>query len=129
MSGKIHPGHKSLLSEIQCQLMRFMSQLCKEGIQLTYRMVVQDVSSCLLPAFNAKSRNAKEVEVHCFTKSVGLTHRSAIHMAHKNFLETEADTKDVIVIMKEKHEGRNPKDILKFGANYTPSHVPLEQNA
>jgi hypothetical protein len=125
MSGKIHPGHKSLLSEIKCQLKRFMAQLCKEGIQLTNRMVVQE-ASCLLPAFNDKSRNAKEVAVHCFKKSVGLTHRSAIHMAHKHFLETEADTKDIITMMKEKLEGRNPKDILNMDQTLIPYLYPLD---
>jgi hypothetical protein len=46
--------------------------------------------------FKDKSRHAKEMVVHHFTRSVGPTYHSAIHTVQKHFMETEADAKDFI---------------------------------
>jgi hypothetical protein len=90
-SCKLHQGWKSFLPTIKPQLKAFIFiyQLRDQGIQLTNRMVGQE-AACLLPAFKDKTSRAKEVVVHCVTKSVGLTQCSATHTAQKHYTKTEA---------------------------------------
>ncbi len=68
----------------------------------------------LLPAFKDKMTHAKELVVHHFTKSVGLTQCSATHTAQKHYTETEAAGKDFIAMAKIKLQGRNLDDILNM---------------
>jgi hypothetical protein len=76
-------------------------------------MVVQE-AACLLPAFKEKSTRAKELEIYCFTCSLGFTQCLATHMVQKHFLEMEADAKDFIAMIQEKVARRNPDDILNM---------------
>ena len=71
-------------------------------------------ATCLLLAFKGKTRQTKELAVHGFTKSVGLTHRSATHTVQKHFMEMEATTKDFIAMAKVKIRERNLDDILNM---------------
>ena len=116
---KIHSGRKSFLSQIEPELKRFMFQLREQGIQLTNRMVLREAAR-ILPAFKEKSTRAKELAVHRFTRSVGLTQRQATHTAQKHFSETEADARDFIAMMKEKMAGRNPNDVLNMDQTPIP---------
>ena len=101
---RIHPGRKSILAGIGPQLNRFIFQMREQGIQLTNRMVGLDASR-LLPTFWDKTTRAKELAVHRFTKSVGLTQRAATHTAQKHYTETEDDAKDFIAMMRMKVQG------------------------
>ena len=96
-----------------------MFQLREQGIQLTNRMMLQEAAH-LLPAFKEKSIRAKELAVHRFTHSVGLTQHQATHTAQKHLSEMEADAQDFIATMKEKVAGRNPNDILNMDQTPIP---------
>ena len=91
----------------------------EQGIHLTNRMVGREASR-LLPAFRDKTTRAKELAVHRFTKSVGLTQRAATHTAQKHYTETEDDAKDFIAMMKTKVQGRNQDDILNMDQTPIP---------
>jgi hypothetical protein len=108
---EFHSGRNSFLSKIKLELKRFIFQLPEQGIQIINWIVLRE-AACILHAFKEKSTRAKELAVHRFTRSVGLTQHQATHTAQKHFSETEADTQDFIAMMKEKVAGRNPNDIL-----------------
>jgi hypothetical protein len=48
---------------------------------------------------------AKEIAVHHFTKSVGITQCAATRTAQKHFTDTENEAKDIIAMMKMKVQG------------------------
>jgi len=121
---KIHSGQKSCLFQVEPELKQFIFQLREQGIQLTNQMVVQDAAR-LLPAFEEKATQAKELAVHHFKCCVGLTQCLATHMAQKYFSEMEAGVKDIITMMKEKVPGRNPDDVLNM--DQTP--IPYSYNS
>jgi hypothetical protein len=118
-SRKLHQGRKSFLFTIKPQLKAFIYQLRDQGIQLTNRMVGQEAARLLL-AFKDKTTRAKELVVHRFTKSVGLTQRSATHTAQKHYTETEAAAKDFIAMAKVKLQGRNLDDVLNMDQTPIP---------
>ena len=74
-------------------------------------MVLRE-ASWLLPAFKDKSQRSKELAIQYFTRSAGLTQRSAMHTAQKNVLETKANAKDFIAMMRDKIDGRNLDGII-----------------
>jgi hypothetical protein len=47
-------------------------------------------------------------------QSLGLTQRATTYMAQKHFMETAADAKDFIIMVKQKLEGRSHDDILNM---------------
>ena len=108
---KVHEGRKSMLAEILSKLKAYILNHCEKGVQLTNRMVLREASQ-LLPAFKDKSQQSKELALQHFTRSAGLTQRSAMLMAQKYLLETEADTKDFMAMTRDKVDGRNPDDII-----------------
>jgi hypothetical protein len=116
---KIHADRKSILAGIKPQLSRFILQMRGKGIQLTNRMVCREASR-LLPAFRNKTTRAKDLAIHRFTKSVGLTQRAATHTSQKHFSETEDEAKDFIAMMKTKVQGRELDDILNMDQTPIP---------
>ena len=64
----------SVLAAICPELKTFMFKICKQGIQLTNRMVEQEAAH-ILPVFKHKTVRAKAVVVDCFTCSMGLMQR------------------------------------------------------
>ena len=74
----------------------------------------------LLPGFKEKTRQAQELAVHRFTRSIGLTYHCATHTAQKHFMDTEAYAKDFIAVMKSKLEGRNLDDVLNMDQTPIP---------
>jgi hypothetical protein len=122
-SRKIHPVQESVLAQVKEQLQAFTFKLRKQGVQVTNRMVMQE-ATCLLPDFKDKTRRAQELAVHRFTQSIGLAYSCATHTAQKHFMETEADAKDFIAVMKSKLEGRNLDNIL----NMDQTLIPLSES-
>jgi hypothetical protein len=51
---KLHPGRRSILTEITPQLKHFIFVMREQGIQVTNRMVCREASR-LLPSFHVKS--------------------------------------------------------------------------
>jgi hypothetical protein len=79
--------------------------------------MVLRVVSRLLPAFKDKSQLLKELVIQSFTRSAGLTQCSATHMVQKHFLETEANAKDFMAMirdMRDKIDGRNLDNIINM---------------
>ena len=111
---KVHEDPKSMLTEIKPKLKAYILNLCKKGIQLTNWMVQRE-ASWLLPVFKDKLQQSKELVIQCFT---GLTQHCAMHTVQKHFLETVANTKDFMAIMRDEVDGRNPDDIINM--NQTP---------
>jgi hypothetical protein len=100
-------------AEIEPELKDYILNLCEKGIQVTNRMLLREASQ-LLPAFKDKSQRLKELVIQQFTRSAGLTQVSAMHTTKKHFLETEANAKDFMVMMRDKIDGRNPDDIINM---------------
>jgi hypothetical protein len=55
-----------------------------------------------------------------FSPSIGLTLCAATHTAQKHYVETAADMKDFIAMVKQKLEGRNHDDILNMDQTLIP---------
>jgi hypothetical protein len=82
-------------------------------------MVVREAAR-VLPSFAQKTMRSKIVCMHRFTRSLGLTQRVSTHTAQKHFMETAADAKDFIAMVKQKLEGRNLEDILNMDQTPIP---------
>jgi hypothetical protein len=118
-SRRIHKGRPSILDSIKPQLKSFIFKVREQGIRVTNRMVAREASR-LSPSFGRYTKRAKELSVHRFTRSLGLTQRAATHTAQKHYLETAAEAKDFIAMVKQKLEGRNCDDILNMDQTPIP---------
>jgi len=125
-SRRIYQGHPSLLNGIEPQLKTFMFHVRKQCIRVTNRMVVREAAR-LLPSFAQKPMHSKIVSIHRFTRSLGLTQHAATHTAQKHFMETAADAKDFIIMVKQKLEGRNRDDILNTDQTPIPFSYHLNK--
>ncbi len=110
---KVHNGCKSILSAIEPKLKVYILDLCQKDIQLTIQMVQREASRLLL-ALKEKSQQSKELVVPCVTRSAGLIQHSATHMTQKNFLKAAADAKDLMAMVRDELDGRNPDDVLNM---------------
>jgi len=106
---KIHPGPPSYLSAIKQDLSCCVFETRQHCIQLNTYMIHQDAWH-LLPNFRGKFIVAKNSDVLCFTKSIGLSNHAATHTAQKHFQETKQDSKHFIKFMKAKLAGNDPCD-------------------
>ncbi len=116
---RLHQGRKSILEPVKSTLQKFIFTIREQGVQVTNKMVEREASR-LLPSFKNKTPRAKELSVFRFTKSIGLTQRSATHTAQKHFNETAGDAKDFIDMMRLKISGKNPDDILNMDQTPIP---------
>ena len=116
---KIHGGRPGILKPVETQLKSFVFKVRKQGVQLTNRMIGREAAR-LVPSFVQKSERSRIVSVSRFSRSIGLTLRAATHTAQKHYVETAADAKDFIVMVKQKLEGRNRDDILNMDQTPIP---------
>ena len=114
-----HRGRISVLATICPHLEAFKFKIREQGIQLTNRMVEQEAAR-ILPVFRHKTVRAKAAAVHCFTRPMGLTQRTATHTGQKHHTQTEDISKDFIAMMKVKLQGRNLDDTMNMDQTPIP---------
>ena len=74
----------------------------------------------IVPVFKHKTVRAKDVAVHRFTRSMGLTQHAGTHTAQKHHTQTEDAAKDFIAMMKVKLQGRNLDDVMNMDQTPIP---------
>ena len=115
----LHPGRVSILAPKKMQLLRWLFEQCKQGLQVTTRLV-QKVAEKLVPELCEKTINERDQIVRRFLTSAGLVHRVGTHVAQRDPKEMESAAQEFMALMRHKVGNMNPDHVLNMDQTPIP---------
>ena len=98
---KMHSGHHVLLAPHEDFLLRYVFELCKQGM-VVMMQIVSRKASYLCQIFCAKSDSAKSLILYRWLKALGLRYRVGTHESQHFPAEVASDALDFMKEIKKK---------------------------
>ena len=111
---KVHTGHPDLLAPLNDLLLRYVFELCEQGMVVTTRIVLRRAPD-LCRIFCAKLDCAKSLIVHWWLKAKGLRYQMGTNEFQRSPAEEASDTLNFMLEKRKKvRETNHEKNMLSI---------------